>query len=934
MAGFVGIRNWEYFEDLLRGKAVRAILHLHGHWSRPESVILDPAAYALAAPVVQELLKSIRLSHTLLFVGCGAGLADPNWSTLLRWSREILAESRYRHFRLCRTEDLAALDRQHAPAERLFPVAYGVAFDDLAPFLRQLEPARAPASRLLPVPSRCFGRDEQIEALVGALCASPPRPVAVLGPPGVGKTTVTLMAFHDRRVAARFADRRYFVRCAAATNRATLLNALALALQVDLAPTGQVNDLEARVLARLSGPPALLLLDNAETPWEADLDGFEDLLSRLASLPQLALAGSLRGAERPFGPAWARPIVLDLLAPTAARDAFLAIAGDAHRSDPLLDPFLAEVGHLPLALVLLAAQAEGTPLSNLQHRWRQEKTRLLQRAGGGTADNSLELSISLSIHSPRLTLEAVCLATLLALLPDGMAAPDLNALEPKHGGESSSRLRKVGLALPLDQRLRLFSAIREVVASTLQPAAGDRERLVAHYFDLAKLGERAGAEGGAAAIERLGPELSNLEALLTPDLEGPAPEPAITAVRSLLELARFTGILQSSLFERGLAAARRTGSQQTLAEFLLRLGNLSLGRSYHDAARASYEEALPLFRKVGDPLGEASCVRRLGDIALRRSDHDGARDGYEKALALYRLVGDLLGEANCIRRLGDIALRCSDHDDARAHFEGALPLFRRVGDLLGEAKCIKKLGDLALRRSDHTNARARYEEALPLFRRIGDLLGEANCIRSLGDLAQLSDYEAAHTLYDDALPLFRRVGDLLGEANCIQSLGDIALQCSDHVEARARSEEALRLYRRFGDLLGEANCIQSLGDIALVLADHDTARARYEEALALYRRIGDLFGEANCLQGLGDIALGVADRAKTLGLFEKALQLYLRLPEPYSVGLIQRRLARLAVDEAERRHQHVSAARTAWQAIKRSDLVADLDREFPPGGPC
>jgi SIR2-like domain len=87
-------------EDLLRGKPPRAIFHLHGHWQRPDSVILDPAAYERAAPVVQDLLKTLRLTHTLLFVGCGAGLADPNWSSFLRWSREILPDSPYCHFRL------------------------------------------------------------------------------------------------------------------------------------------------------------------------------------------------------------------------------------------------------------------------------------------------------------------------------------------------------------------------------------------------------------------------------------------------------------------------------------------------------------------------------------------------------------------------------------------------------------------------------------------------------------------------------------------------------------------------------------------------------------------------------------------------------------------------------------------------------------------
>jgi tetratricopeptide (TPR) repeat protein len=842
-------------EDLLRGKPPRAVLHLHGHWQRPDSVILDPAAYRRAAPVVQDLLKALRLSHTLLFVGCGEGLADPNWSALRDWSRDLLATSRWRHFRLCRTAELPELERQHPPAERLFPVPYGPDFSALAPFLSRLRPAAAPSAPALPVASRCFGRDDQIEALTAALCALPPRPTAVLGPAGVGKTTLTLIALHQPRVAARFAGRRHFVPCAAATSRATLLNAIALSLGLDLAQAAPAADPEARILSHLAGAPALLVLDNAETPWEAELAGaaigFEDLLARLATLPELALAVSLRGAERPLRLRWRETIALEPLAPDAAREAFLDVAGDAYRGDSLLDTMLHEVGHLPLAVVLLAAQAEGTPLATLGYRWRKARTGMLQRPGADNREASLEASIALSVASPRLTSPARRLAALLALLPDGMADDDLHAVEPKHGDDSSARLRKVGLALPRDARLRLYSPIRDVLERTLPPAAAKRKRLVRHYLRLAELGERAGRGGGLAASERLAPELGNLEAILTPALERSAPEPAIHAVLSLIQLARVRGIQQPALFERALAAARRIASPLTIAECLLRLSHLRLDRSAYDEAHAHSQEALSLFRRVGNLGGEADCNVVLGIVAFDRSDHDEARARFKQAQPLYRRDDNLLGEANCILLLGAIAFDRSQHDEARACYEQAQRLYRRVGDLLGEANCIHRLGGIAFGRSDYDEARAHYEEALPLYRHVGDLSGEADCIKGLAD-------------------------------------------------------------------------------ITLARSDHDEARNRYEQALPLYRRVGALLGEANCIQGLGDISLGAGDEAEARDRFEQALDLYARIPEGFSVGWTHRRLARLAHGDPDCREQHLHAARDAWLAIRRPDLIADLDREFPP----
>lgn len=72
----------------------------------------------------------------------------------------------------------------------------------------------------------------------------------------------------------------------------------------------------------------------------------------------------------------------------------------------------------------------------------------------------------------------------------------------------------------------------------------------------------------------------------------------------------------------------------------------------------------------------------------------------------------------------------------------------------------------------------------------------------------------------------------------------------------------------------------------------------YEKAQPMYRQVGSVRGEANCIRSLGDIALG-----------------------------------RLATDPASR-GPHLAAARSAWLSIDRSDLVVDLDREFPPDPPA
>jgi len=156
--------------------------------------------------------------------------------------------------------------------------------------------------RLPPVP-HCFGRAAEVETLVAALCAESPRPVPVLGPGGVGKTTVALAALHDCRVLERFGARRYFIRCDSATSRDSLVGEIVIGLGLE--PGGQ---LEARAFRELERGPSVLLLDNAETPWEKDIERTEQLLGQLGELPGLALVASIRGTTKPPENVTTRPV--------------------------------------------------------------------------------------------------------------------------------------------------------------------------------------------------------------------------------------------------------------------------------------------------------------------------------------------------------------------------------------------------------------------------------------------------------------------------------------------------------------------------------------------------------------------------------------------------------------------------------------------------
>jgi hypothetical protein len=133
---------------VLRGDD-KGVLHLHGFWKSPDSVILGVRSYekVIGDKHAQAVLHALQLMRTLVFVGCGEGLSDPNFGALLEWTGQVFAGDEYRRFRLCVDGEIEALRAKHPAEQRLFPIGFGEHHSALPGFL--------PVSRLQPIHA-CF----------------------------------------------------------------------------------------------------------------------------------------------------------------------------------------------------------------------------------------------------------------------------------------------------------------------------------------------------------------------------------------------------------------------------------------------------------------------------------------------------------------------------------------------------------------------------------------------------------------------------------------------------------------------------------------------------------------------------------------------------------------------------------------------------------
>ena len=143
--------TWEQPQAILEvfTRKRKGIIHIHGHWQRPSSVILGSSSYKriTEAAIAQTQLKSLWLSQHWLYIGCGSGgLDDPNMGALLQWARSAdFGNSALSDYFLSTQATIAGLPDHLAKSSSFVASAYTDHAADLPPLLNSLLPTSRPA---------------------------------------------------------------------------------------------------------------------------------------------------------------------------------------------------------------------------------------------------------------------------------------------------------------------------------------------------------------------------------------------------------------------------------------------------------------------------------------------------------------------------------------------------------------------------------------------------------------------------------------------------------------------------------------------------------------------------------------------------------------------------------------------------------------------
>ncbi|KAJ7111879.1 hypothetical protein C8R44DRAFT_742233 [Mycena epipterygia] len=554
-------------------------------------------------------------------------------------------------------------------------------------------------------PKIFHGREAEVEHIITSVLIQEPARIAILGPGGIGKTSLARVVLHHPDITAKY-QQCFFVSSESATTSSNLASLIGSTLGLKQ----QGRNLTTAIIQYFSDKPlCLLILDNLEIPWEsADSRGnVEEFLALLTDISNLALIITMRGAERPAKVRWTRPFLQPLkpLTTDAARQTFIDIAGGADDHD--IKQLLSLTDNLPLAVDLIAHLAAYESCSVVLARWEKEKTSLL--SSGYDRGSNLDVSIALSLSSPRMLSSpgAKELLSLLSILPDGLSNNELLQSQlPIHKILAcKANLLRTSLAyVDHDMRLKTLVPIREYMEMLHPPQPPLVHSLRKYFHELLELyTQYHGSPSGARVIEDIKSNLGNLQSVLLLGLKPDDPHLEQTVYCALFFNAfiRRSTEAHSNLMDHISTLAPQLKDHKLYALFIAEMFD---SYSTLDVPNPDdvITQALEHFQHFNDLVLQAKVYIAAGTYYYQHlNDVSSAMKFLETALSLSKSCGDANGECLALFGISHINLNVrGDFAAAKRHAHEMARVAKLSGNLYTEARalrleamCLDEIGD-------------------------------------------------------------------------------------------------------------------------------------------------------------------------------------------------------------------------------------------------
>ncbi len=690
------------------------------------------------------------------------------------------------------------------------------------------------------------GRSADLDAVERALGAGA-RLLTLVGPGGVGKTTLALAAAGSRRSA----EGGTLIELAPLPHGS---DADRVAVAIGAAVGVEVADLRSLV-AVLERRAALLVLDNCEHVIGGAAAFAAECLERCPGLTVIATSREALGVRNEKIHR-VQPLALD-----DAVEMFVARATDARPSfvadetnQASIASICSRLDRLPLAIELAARRVRALSPQEIDARL-DARFRLLT-GGERTADprqQTLEAAIDWS-HELLSESERVMLRR-LAVFAGGFT---LRAAEQVCGFDPIEEFDVVDLVAALVDRSLLtvddrdgairygmLETIRAYAATRLE-SAGETETLRARHLgwtaDTCWTLLQTLAFSGAGSLHDVAYEADNVRAAIDWSLHGGDPVDGLRVVAGTGIVGMEVGGNCFYSVPRWADALLATGAGEPAlrAQAMCSAANAASGSRDEARTRAFAESAVALARsqQLGPEI-EAQAIACTAFAAAGSGNWEQARAIYTEAAALAREAGADGFRVFCHTFVADAAIAEGDFDGARAAAEEALDLGRRIGEGSGTARALVRLGDVTLNEGDREGAASLYAEAVATARAAGALNEEAIAEGSLAQFcAQAGDAAGCVDHLDRAITLFETVGQWFGVGQCRSGAAQLAAVGGDLETAERELAAATVAYEQCGSTEAPVSLLFTVAGMAELAGRRELAERWFARGTKLARERG------------------------------------------------------------------------------------------------
>ncbi|WP_422770590.1 ATP-binding protein [Plantactinospora sp. WMMC1484] len=269
-----------------------------------------------------------------------------------------------------------------------------------------------------------------------------------------------------------------------------------------------------------------------------------------------------------------------------------------------------------------------------------------------------------------------------------------------------------------------------------------------------------------------------------------------------------------------------------------------------------------------DVVRVARALHWYSDAATHRHSWD---EVFSLGVTAARALGSARDEAVLLNFLGWARYYCRERNsDGLAALEQALELARRIGDRREEAWALAYSASIFIRSGRALHAVDSARQAVGLFRQVGYLLGEACAANVQGSaLAALGRFPEAAELHREVLEFYRgecglsSTGALIAQGATMMALGADLAGAGDWPAAVAEYARTRALFRRCRAAFAEASAAYQQGMALRELGAYDAAADELRQALALFAGVPSPWWEARTLHALAALAgvgpVGAAD---------------------------------------------------------------------------